>query len=944
MATSAGNRLNNAFDAAQKFRKERAEAARQLKKQWEGWLYRNPPNMPLLVSNVIYLALCLTVLVLTVLIMHEHADDFKHNQLGRFRDSTKAISDPTLVPSPCGIPTPDGMYLLQALGALSAAGWDGASLEPNYQSWMQKIDRALCSKGIPGVPLDVTPEQTPDCTVDATSGRPVIYATDYVEELLTIGYLMDDAEIMPNDGDYNDPTKMLAKNTALEYLACVTDDNKADNEEPFYTSQQFESYGELKGRVARAYITAMPAFSRFKKERAACQDAGQGNEDPFDTNCKNACHIKLELDAAAADQHAMHDDQHSYETSFSKQLYRLLALSLAGYYDRYHNDGLCFRNGINEGSSPPRRNTALELCKEAMDDVAPGSTGDAPSDQSDAFIKFSENNHRVKIAGQCTVDANTPPPSPAPPVYRINHGSAPTDPNGKRLVAAQTCASTLEYGLVEQGRLFGIPDVIEPFVVDNRVHRSFHFVSWILYTLLYVDPSKNGGLTFADPKAKLELYIAYRLASSSIWAIIVANIAGFMMVRALVPTGVQALKFAGIMSGTKRIKSINGVPTELDEYEPIRLMRPQVGWFIWLTFGVTVLVVYWIMYLDPATQSHYYISTTCEDWAGLGVHVPSGAYVTTWGKRRFDRFGEHLIGTLLIITAVVLLFQQFIGRSMVDPNIIEDANKIKLGQTSRKKFVSVAMLVFALLIQLFFILQSAISGQKWFDGAKSDDVAKKQGEIYTKDVLMSVWAAFWNAVAIGCYRQKWAVTHLKPIYQYAWMATCVLLVWMPVFQASALLDREIEVAFKNGKGTEDTERLAFFICILAFTAIWTGLLVFRLREVWLAIPKNSYGKQTDSETIEDAQEAMVEALEEAIEEDAEGDASGGYDLFEGTGSKRRFKFDLSGVRVGPRIAPARPPARSPFAVSGHPTTAFFARPTTYRSERKSVYMPLMPKS
>ena len=90
---------------------------------------------------------------------------------------------------------------------------------------------------------------------------------------------------------------------------------------------------------------------------------------------------------------------------------------------------------------------------------------------------------------------------------------------------------------MEQGRLFGIPDVIMPFVVDNRVHRSFHFVAWVLYTLLYTDPEKDGGLTFADPKAKLELYIAYRLASSSIWAIIVANIAGFMMVRALVRSG-----------------------------------------------------------------------------------------------------------------------------------------------------------------------------------------------------------------------------------------------------------------------------------------------------------------------------------------------------------------------------------------------------------------------
>jgi len=943
-------RVQNAFDAAQDFKRARAEAARQLKKDWEGWLYKNPPNIPLLMSNVLYLALCLTVLILTVLIMHEHADDFKRNALGRFRDPTQTGTPDNLMPKPCGIPTPDGMYLLQAIGALPAAGWDGATLEPNYQAWMQKIDRALCSKVIPGVDAPPVPDTGANEVCDGTHS----YGENYVEELLTLGYLMNDASVMPHDGDYNDPSAIVAKNTALEVLACVTDDTKVGTQVPFYSSQQFDSYGELKGRVARAYLTAMPGFSRYKKERMACQDAGQGHADPFDTGCKHACHIKLELDAAAADQHAMHDEAHPYEASFSKQLYRLFALSLVGYYDRHKNDGLCFRNPIKEGDI--ERNTALELCKEAMDDVAPGSTGDTPLEQTEAYELFSQSDHRVKVAGECTVGVNTPPPSPAPPVYRVDHGVAPTDGNGKSLVAAQVCAATLEYGLVEQGRLFGVPDVIMPFVVDNRVHRSFHFVAWVLYTLLYTDRAKDGGLTFADPKAKLELYIAYRLASSSIWAIIVANVAGFMMVRALVPIGVQILKFLGVMSGTKRMKDINGVPHELDEYEPIRLMRPQIGWFIWLTFGVTLLVVYWILWLDPATQSHYYISTTCEDWAGLGVQVPSGAYVTTWGKRRFDRFGEHLIGTLLILTSFVLLFQQFIGRSMVDPTIVEDASKVKLGSTSRKKYVAVALLVFALVIQLFFILQSATSGQKWFDGAKGDDVAQKQGEVYAKDVLMSVWAAFWNAAAIGWYRQKWAVTHLKPLYQYGWMAGCVLLVWMPVFQASALLDREIEVAFKNGKGTEDTERLAFFICILGFSAIWTGLLVFRLREVFLAMPKNTTGsEQVDGEAIEDAQQEMIDELEEAIVEDADGDASGGFDLFDGMSSKQRFKFDLSGVRVGPRVAPARPPsrlsvslaarppARLPFAVSGHPAPLFFAQRANARAERKSVHMPLLPR-
>ena len=36
------------------------------------------------------------------------------------------------------------------------------------------------------------------------------------------------------------------------------------------------------------------------------------------------------------------------------------------------------------------------------------------------------------------------------------------------------------------------------------------------------------------------MYIAYRLSSTSIWAILVANVAGYMLVRAAAPAGVYS--------------------------------------------------------------------------------------------------------------------------------------------------------------------------------------------------------------------------------------------------------------------------------------------------------------------------------------------------------------------------------------------------------------------
>ena len=131
----SNQRFRDALSSARDFREARYQQAQELKEKWHGWLYKNPPNIPLLVSNVIYLALCLTVLTLTVLIMHEHADDFKRNTLSRFRDPAKAGTPTELQPKPCGMPTPDGMYLLQALGALPAAGWDGAATGRVVGAW-----------------------------------------------------------------------------------------------------------------------------------------------------------------------------------------------------------------------------------------------------------------------------------------------------------------------------------------------------------------------------------------------------------------------------------------------------------------------------------------------------------------------------------------------------------------------------------------------------------------------------------------------------------------------------------------------------------------------------------------------------------------------------------------------------------------------------------------
>lgn len=887
------------------------KAVQDYKLRWGKWLNNNSANANLgfLIFSLIYISLALTALILTVLVLHGHVDDFKRNEFVRHLNEDGSVK----AYAPCGMPTPDSMYLLQAIGALPAAGWDGATLEPDYQNWMQKVERALCSRVVLGKEIPVYDE---DMAVCEGNGY-VDYGTDYAEEMLAMGYLLDDDSITPTLQDIDVQSEIEKKQQRFETRACLEKKLAATAIErellPFYTEQQRHAYGDLKTRVGRAYIAAMPAFSRYQKERATCA-IPEEYDDPFGYACKHSCHIRKELKAAAADQDLMYDSllpaTMPSGSTFTKQLYRLLALSLAGYYDRLHNKGACFRNNEVDAATGERIN-AMEFCTNSM---KASENGDGTTFTNLVAVgMYTAQDQRIARSEECG-NGHKPPP-PAPPMYRNDPDNGDgIGANDAFKVSAQACAATLQYGLFEQGRLFGIPDVIGPFVIDNRVDRNLHFIGEWIYDAMYVEPAKKAGAILADPKARLEMYIAYRLSSTSIWAILVANVAGFMLVRAALPIFVWILSLFGVM--TTNIKSdVDGTVT----YEPIELVRPIIGWPIYLVLAVNGLIIYWIFWLDPATQSHYYTSTTCENWHGLGVHVPSGAFDTTWGRSRYERFGEHVIGGLMIGTFLVTLIQRALGQSLVPVALEARDDEIKPGETARITAVAITMIAFALIVQILFIAQSIVSGDKWFEAVRASDADHDQLVTFTKDVLMSVWAAFWTASAIAWYRQKWAVDKLRRLWQYLWMAGCVLLQGMPLVQSSILLADELDVAFTDGKGTTDTPRQIIFISTCVTTAFWLALLLSRLKEVWDALPDEQAGEATntagDLEEETDKANAIIDVatktnnalkfsrlLRPGKREDAPGP-----------------QIDLSGIRM--------------------PVRAILARP---QRKTGAVYMPLLP--
>ena len=537
--------------------------------------------------------------------------------------------------------------------------------------------------------------------------------------------------------------------------------------------------------------------------------------------------------------------------TFLQMTYRLLALSLAGYHDRHLNNGECFKNDAKK--------TAVEFCNDAY--TNPLSTFSKPAFAAFPGIKameaYSTQQTVLTETSTCTHETAPPPPPPTPPIYRIvpaemltgigiDDGAGNIDGD----VAApwvQVCASTLQYGLFEQGRLFGIPDITGQFVIDNRVDRFLHFIARWMYNGMYIDPWKNGGDVMADPKARLEAYTAYRLASTTVWGMMIANVCGFMLARAIVPLIVYCLRFI-------KVKTVSG--------EEIVMMRPQADIPVYLAIGVTVVLSYWLIWVDPATQSHYPVTTTCEEWHGLGVLVPHGAYVTTWGKRRFDRLGEYVIGYLLIVMLLVFGFQQLAGRNFVSKERrARNSGGGKGPLTSRSIVFFWVLFVLALAVETCFAVQAGLTGEDWHKAAEANDQTATLAKSFVKDCAMAVWSAFWVGLAIGVYRQRWAVDSLDKKWKLLWFGSTVFCFLVPLLQSNVYLADEIAIAFRDNRGTADRRRNEIYWCTLLFT----GLLGVPLGLAFMKL-KSTFAQTVSTKTTVESVNMMKTQLNNQIKD------------------------------------------------------------------------------
>ena len=858
----------NATPTPSRYSRARAAAFERL----EGWAEYKRPNYCLYFCSAIYVIACVVVFGIGYAVLNEVETDAKANVAFTYltRDEGR--------PAPCGLPTPDAIHLLQAFDRYESSFGLPQLLEPSYGTWVKQIKSAVCAGDVYWTSVG----NDGNVASDATEQR-----EDHARELRTIAQLTRNWTLAPGI----DPTTGAITDETVAWARANLTDNACQNyvndnkEESFYSHRLRTAYGDLVTRVARAYVAAAPAFYRYQKLLEADPDAQGclGDKNPFlDSVCVNSDHVSTVMGragtAAASAQLAGTVDA-AFPTELSEMAYALFALAVVGHVDRTANSGNCFRNTMVDDDDASdaatlANNDAHSFCAAIYD----GETG------------FPASFNAKGIVGYGNLDATLPtcvhgvaPPSPphAPPFVRAEESNA----GNTAEAVVDVCANLLQYGLFEQGRLFGVPDILKPFVVDARVGPAAHVLAPPIYNGLFVETVRTGGTAYYEPIRRLEAYLVYRLASVAIWGMLIGSVVGFFLTRAATPVAIGAMRIF-------KIKNKEG--------ESPFLTRPSLDTSTFLASIFAILTGYWTLYTDPAVQSHYPTTESCNDWIIGEDHSASGAYVTSWGKRRFSRYGEQQIGVVLFALAVLPLIYSAVATA-IDPRI-KFWRERKVPWVTRDNVTFWILFLGTIVSQAMLGWQATISGEAWKLTAAASGDTLPEITTLARDCRAAVMVAFWSGAAVGLARCRWTVVNLSFRIQVLWAAGTLGLIWIQLLVYNAILFDEWQDAFKVP--TADGGRLAR-IWVLVGSAIGQSILIlWNLRVLSQSAPDAAKPAETQvelkEEVVELVEEGKAASKAEALADSLFGSVSGAPASGFGVD---RFRFQFSDAQLGVRPAP-----------------------------------------
>lgn len=877
------------------------------------WALFRQPNYWYIFANGLQVLTCVAVLVVGMLCIQEARADLKANVSKDTADKTSAVTV-----HPCGYPAPDMLHLLRLQGVYESGLGLPQLIEPDYESWNLRVQGSLCATD-------------PYWDFAGNDGSRDTATEEKAQLLRGLATITHKTHLQPRDE--NNEANLLKIETEMLNDMCNTQANRS------YSKRLETAFGDPFTRIARAYLAAAPAFRAYElsKGTAGEDPSCLGNHDPFGYDasgtsvCGNGDYVTLVLQRAGSwansarlagvEENAFNlrtDDWHSTLAMTSgplEMLYALYALSVINHIDKSVNNGNCFKNKDAE--------TAIAMCEDLYPDTVGLSAVAVPTlDQikaawgtkvfdvnyykaGDYPISHDYNCLEPTISGiiLATSEADTTPSPPAPPPFMTHRGAESarfatillenTNPLGPVHVRQHTigsCAATMQYGLYDQERLFGVPDVLQPFQHDNRPDASLHSLGGTIAKWWYLDPLGKMGSASEIPAVRLELYLAYRLAALSLWGSLVAVVTGYFIGRSGVPFGASVIAIV-LQAKNPRGRSVTIVQPEA---------RSIYQDFFTLIAAITALLVaYYTIFVDPSAQSYYPTTPKCDDFIlTKSPHSSGGAYVTSWGKRRFNRYSEAILGVVLVAVAIVPLV--YSTTKILVQSRAKFRKSKRIGISMLDTSINMVFLVCALTIIGAQAANCINSGNKWLNEAVlyPHDTSIRNDRL-SRDCLAMVLVSFWNGLAFAVNRANWVVRQFKAmVYHYAFFGGCVFTVSLSLISYLTLLPDEFEASrpFSTTPPADGHRYRAQWVMLSAL-GVYGIAVVVEFRSI-MAELKGS----TDAGGEQEAALMAGKRNVEAASTNSAFDAGGGF-------------FKLETVHVNPRAllsgaAPAPPQTRA----------------------------------
>jgi hypothetical protein len=440
-----------------------------------------PINYRLIVINILLIVGCVFVLVQSTSALATAANDMDN------------IARKAAGAAPCGMAVPRTKFILQAVREIS----DDAFTEDNEGVYVERVQKAFCSAS------------------SVTNSLRSAFQTHEIPEDCC--------------NENVDAADQIDVDAAVKDYLCKCDTQGCNTGST--------GYGDIVRRIAHAYVLAAPAFAHYMD---TTMNGGRctTDYDPFsEAACPNADSrdiITTELNEAADNSMSILAGESANAAPFPEtahMVYRLMLLGLVEYNDRTLNDGRCFKNTagiadpvafcINKLSSSGGRSLGKRSVTGCLD----------PIDQP-YYVE------RIGFADSCNWDAETGKEEdrleiePTPRAdRRFSEGYKTADP------VIAVCSSTLEFGLLDQKRLFGLPDPVSKFEFYGSNHGNA-FTRWLAGWAYYGLFDANVGKAIAEkhvPYLDLKLYAGYRFAATAAWSIAAICATGYLLAFASVP-------------------------------------------------------------------------------------------------------------------------------------------------------------------------------------------------------------------------------------------------------------------------------------------------------------------------------------------------------------------------------------------------------------------------